>query len=92
MVYKVLMKAYVFLGEDDSAQQLVLQTLHGDSEVYNGGLGADLGRVRWVRQLGGDVELEAIHHVGLLVSHFHLQPMSTGLNGRLISQLVWHPN
>ena len=43
---------YSFLCEDDYSQQLVLQALHGDGEVDDGGLGADLRRVGWVGQFG----------------------------------------
>ena len=40
---------YGFLGDDDTAEELVFQALHGDGEVDDGGAGGDLGRVRRVR-------------------------------------------
>ena len=64
---------YLLLGEDDSAQQLLLQAPHGDGEVDDGGPGTDLRRVGGVGQLGGHVEPETPHHVHLLVPHLHLR-------------------
>lgn len=63
---------YLFLSEDNSAQQLILQTPHGNSEVDDGCPCADLGSVCWVGELGGNVETEALHYVHLLISHFYL--------------------
>ena len=40
---------YGFLGDDDTAEELILQTLHGDGEVDDCGSRGDLGRVRRVR-------------------------------------------
>ena len=64
--------SYLFLCKDDNAEQLILQTLHGDSEVDDGGLGAHLRGVGGVPELGGDVQHESLHHVHLLVTYFHL--------------------
>lgn len=72
-VHVLWAEVYLFFCEDDSAQQLVLQSPHGDSEVDDGGASADFRGVGWVRQLGGHVEPKALHHVHLLVSNFHLQ-------------------
>ena len=63
---------YRLLGVDDPAEQLVLQSLHGDGKVDDGGAGRDLGRIGRVGQFGGQVELEALHHVHLFIAHFHL--------------------
>ena len=62
----------LFLCEDDPTKQLVLQTLHSDSEVYDGGTGRDLRCVGGVWQLGGDVQVEPCHHVHLFVTNFYL--------------------
>ena len=58
------------LRVDDPAQQLVFQTFHCDSEVDDGCLGRDFGSVEWIAQFGGDVELEAFHHVDFFVANF----------------------
>ena len=72
---------HVLLCQDDTAQQLVLETFHGDGEVDDGGLGTDLRSVGRVRQLGGDVQSEAIHHVYFFVSNFHLFGRRKGFKG-----------
>ena len=43
------MSTYGFLGDDDTAEELVFQALHGDGKVDDGGARGDLRRVRWVR-------------------------------------------
>lgn len=63
----------LFLQQDDPSQQLVLQATLGDSEVHHRRPGTDLRTVRWVGQLGGDVEGEALHHIHLFISNLHLQ-------------------
>lgn len=73
------MDSDIFLFEDDAAQQLVLQALHGHSEVDGGGLGADLRGVRRIRQLSGYIEPEAFCHTDLFVSHFHLKQTMPGM-------------
>lgn len=67
------MRLHLLLRQDNSAQQLVLQSSHGDGEVDDGGAGADLGGVSRVRQLGGHVQPEALHHVHLFVPQLHLK-------------------
>lgn len=62
----------LFFCEDDSAQQLILQSPHGDSEVDDGGTSADFRGVGWIRQLGSHIQPEALHHIHLFVTHFHL--------------------
>lgn len=66
-------KQHLLLCQDNSAQQLVLQSSHGDGEVDDGGAGADLRGVSRVRQLGGHVQPEALHHVHLFVPQLHLK-------------------
>lgn len=66
------MLLYLFLCQDDNTQQLVFQTFHCDSEIYDGGAGGHFWGVDGVTQLGSDVQAESIHHVNLLVSYFHL--------------------
>lgn len=63
---------YLFLCQDDDTQQLVLQTFHCDSEIYDGGAGGHFWGVGGVTQLCGDVQTESVHHINLLVTHFHL--------------------
>ena len=62
----------LFLGQDDSAQQLILESFHGDSEINDGSAGVDLRGVGRVGKLRGDVQLESFHHINFLVSNFHL--------------------
>lgn len=64
---------YPFLGEDDSAQELVLKSFHCDSEVNDGGTSTDFRSVSWVRELGGHIKSEALHHINLFVTNFHLK-------------------
>lgn len=68
----------LFLQQDDPPQQLVLQAPLGDGEVHHSRPGADLGAVRRVGQLGGDVEREALHHIHFLISYLHLQEEEGG--------------
>lgn len=63
----------MFLFQDDPTKQLVLQALHVYSEINYGCPGTDFRGVCWIRQFGGYIELEAIHHIYLFVSHFNLQ-------------------
>ena len=63
---------HLFFCQDNQTQELIFQTLHGDSEVDDWGPGADLRSVGGVGQLGGDVHAVGIHHITLLVSYFHL--------------------
>ncbi len=67
-----LSSTHGFLGDDDAAQQLILEPLHGDGEVDDGCASGDLGGVGGVGQLGGDEQLEPVHHVRLFVSDLHL--------------------
>ena len=59
--------------ENDKTEQLILESLQGDSEVDHRSARVDLGGVFRVGQLCCDVEVEALHHVQLLVSHLHLE-------------------
>ena len=66
-------RTHLLLRQDDPAEELVLEAFHGDGEVDDGGPGADLRRVRGVRQLRGDVHLEAVHDVDLLIADLYLR-------------------
>lgn len=54
------------------AQELILQALHGDSEVDDWGLGTDFRGVSRVGQLGRDVHHEPGHHIILFVPYYYL--------------------
>lgn len=64
----VVHQQYLFFSENDSTQELVFQSSLGDSEIDDGGAGADLRGVRWVRQLSGQIECEASQHIHLFVT------------------------
>ena len=71
---KVLQReTYLFFCKDDNTQQLILKTLHGDSEVNDWSPGWDLRSIGRVTQLCGHVHTETFHYIYLLVTHFHLE-------------------
>lgn len=70
------MKVNLFLGEDNNAEQLILETLHGDGEVDDGSLGTDFRSVGRIGHLCGDVQLEATVEIDLFLSDFHLEGAS----------------
>lgn len=63
---------HLFLLEDDSPQQLVLQTFHVDCEINDRCPGTDFWGVCWVRQFGGYIQPETVHYTYLFVSDFNL--------------------
>jgi len=80
---------YPFLGEYDKTEQLVLESFHCHSEVYNGRLGADFWSVGWVAKLRRHVQMERLHHVELLVADLHLQRAARS-NEVLLEDIVKH--
>ena len=66
----------LLLGEYNNTEQLILQTLHGDSKVDDGSLGTDLRGVGRVGHLCGDVEHESTVEIDLLFSDLHLEGTS----------------
>lgn len=72
-VTTILFKSNLFFSEDDSAQQLILQSSHGNSEVDDRGASTDFRGVGWVGQLGSHIQPEALHHIHFFVTHFHLK-------------------
>ena len=64
---------YSFLCQDDTAQQLVLETFHGHSKINDGCSCEDLGSVRWIRQFCCYVQYKSFHHITFLVSDLDLK-------------------
>lgn len=66
----------LFFCENDPPQQLIFQSLNGDSEIDDGGLGTDLRSVLRIRKFCSDIKPETFHYIHLLVSNFHLNEVN----------------
>ena len=64
--------SYLFFSKNNSSQQLIFETFHGDREVDDRSLGADFRRVRRITEFGGDIENETCHDIYLFVANFNL--------------------
>lgn len=81
------MSAYLLFCLDDASQELIFQTLAGDSEINNRGTGIDLGAVDRVGQLCCDVQRKAFTNIDFLVSDLHLQT-ATGFEEVLVQNVI----